>query len=372
MISPAIVDAPLEEISCAFQLPGHFQTGAPHGNGHINDTFVVSFDEAGAPVRYILQRINRRIFKDVPALMENIGRVTAHVGRRVAADGDAARRSLTLVPTRAGQAYHREAGGDCWRCYHFIERAETHDIIRHAAQAREAARAFGEFQQFLVDLPGGRLHETIPGWHDTRRPFEALRRAVAADPHARASAAADAIGFALEQEPIVDVLLDLQTRGDIPERITHNDTKLNNVMLDHATGAGVCVIDLDTVMPGLALHDFGDMVRTGTNSAAEDEADLTKVESRLDIFAALVEGYVAATRGFLTDAERRLLVFSGRLITYEIGIRFLTDHLEGDVYFKTRRPGHNLDRARNQFALLRSLSSQALAMEAIVKNCLTP
>lgn len=374
MISPAIADDALAEVSGAFQLPGCFLSGAPYGNGHINDTFVVRFDQAGTPVRYILQRINRRIFKDVPALMQNIQRVTAHVGHRVAAAGgdDVARRSLTLVPTRAGPAFHRDAAGCCWRCYLFVEGAETHDIIGHPAQAREAARAFGEFQQFLVDLPGGRLHETIPFFHHTRHRFDTLRRALAADPHGRAAGAGDTIAFALEQEPMVDVLLDLQSQGEIPERITHNDTKLNNVMLDHATGAGLCVIDLDTVMPGLALHDFGDMVRTGTNSAAEDETDLTKIECRLPIFEALVEGYLFATRGFLTDAERRHLVFSGRLITYEIGIRFLTDHLEGDVYFKTRRPGHNLDRARNQFTLLRSMAARARRMEAMVERCLVP
>ncbi|MBI2496556.1 MAG: phosphotransferase, partial [Opitutae bacterium] len=196
--------------------------------------------------------------------------------------------------------------------------------------------------------------------------------AVAADPRHRAAEAQAEIAFARAREPMVDVLLGLQARGEIPERITHNDTKLNNVMIDDTTHTGVCVIDLDTVMPGLALYDFGDMVRSATNSAPEDERDLARVQARLPIFEALVEGYLAEARSFLTKTELDHLVFSGRLITFEIGLRFLTDFLEGDVYFKTHRPGHNLDRARSQFALVRSLEARQAEMETIVKRHLSP
>lgn len=372
MNPPAVTESDLAAVARAFQLLGHFQSGAPYGSGHINDTFAVTIDQAGTGVRYILQRINQRVFKDVPALMRNIQRVTAWVGRRAAetTNNDVARRSLTLVPAPAGQAFHRDASGGLWRCYLFIEGARAHDIIESPAQAREAARAFGVFQQCLVDLPGERLHETIPFFHHTRRRFDVLRRAIVTDSRRRAAGVQDLIAFALERESTVDTLVDLQARGTIPERITHNDTKLNNVMLDDVTGAGICVIDLDTVMPGLALHDFGDMVRTATNSAAEDETDLAKVEARLDIFEALAEGYLSTAGGFLNDTERKQLVFSGRLMTFENGIRFLTDYLEGDAYFKIKHPGHNLDRARNQFALLRSMESRAGAMEAMVENCL--
>ncbi|MDI1343607.1 MAG: aminoglycoside phosphotransferase family protein, partial [Pseudolabrys sp.] len=293
-----------------------------------------------------------------------------HVGARVAAANapEAARRALTLLPAHSGRSYHRDKEGGWWRCYLFVEKARTYDVIEHPVQAKEAARAFGEFQHLLMDLPGPRLHETIPHFHHTRQRFNRLREVIDANPQGRCQAAAADIAFALEREPMVDRLLDLQARGVIPERITHNDTKLNNVMLDDATGAGLCVIDLDTVMPGLALYDFGDMVRTATNSAAEDEADLSRIEARLPIFEALVEGYLSATGSFLTEPECAQLVFAGRLITYEIGLRFLTDHLEGDIYFKTRRPGHNLDRARNQFALLKRLEYHAVAMEAMVEH----
>lgn len=360
----------LRSVVSGFPLLGRFRGGSPYGSGHINDTFAVVFDQAGTPVRYVLQRINHRIFKDIPALMENIARVTEHATRKVnqRPGDDAARGALTLVSARDGRPYFRDAEGGWWRCYLFIEGARTHDIIESPQHAREAARAFGEFQQMLVDLPGERLHETIPAFHHTRRRFETLQEAIRADSHQRVAQVADEIEFVRAREGMVDRLLDLQASGEIPERITHNDTKLNNVMIDDASHAGICVIDLDTVMPGLALYDFGDMVRSATNSAAEDEKNVGLIKSRLTIFEALVQGYLSAARPFLNGAEIAHLAFSGRLITLEIGMRFLTDFLQGDSYFKTRRPGQNLDRARNQFALLRSMEAQQAEMEAIVEK----
>jgi hypothetical protein len=358
----------LAAVAAAFPLLGQFRQGSAYGTGHINDTFLVEFDQAGTAVRYMFQRINDLVFRNVPALMENVQRVTAHVTRRAAeaAGANASRRALTLVSARDGLPYHRDRAGGWWRCYLFVERARTHDVVKTPAQASAAACAFGEFQKMLVDLPGPRLHETIPFFHHTRRRFDALRRAIEADAQNRAAPARDAIAFALGQEPLVDVLLELQARGEIPERVTHNDTKLNNVMLDEATHQAVCVIDLDTVMPGIVMNDFGDMVRSATNAAAEDERDLARVEARLPIFDGLVEGYLSAAHSFLNEAEVAHLVFAGNVITFEIGIRFLTDFLEGDVYFKTKRPGHNLDRAQNQFALMRSLEAQRVKMESIV------
>lgn len=361
-------NASLAAVARAFPLLGRFCGAVTYGSGHINDTFAATFDQAGTPVRYIFQRINERVFRNIPALMENIRRVTAHAAEKtLAADrADAARRALTLVPTREGGAFHRDERGGCWRCYLFIEKARTYDVTERLQQAYQAARAFGEFQQLLADLPGPRLHETIPGFHHTRRRFEAARRAIGADAFNRAAEARAEITFALHRESLVDVLLDLHAAGEIPERITHNDTKLNNVMLDDLTHEGICVIDLDTVMPGLALYDFGDMVRSAGNSAAEDERDLPRVTLRLEIFEALAAGYLAAAGPVLNDAERAHLAFAGKLITFEIGLRFLTDFLEGDVYFKTRRPHHNLDRCRNQFALVRSIEAQEAEMEAVV------
>ncbi|MDF9826504.1 ElaB/YqjD/DUF883 family membrane-anchored ribosome-binding protein [Ereboglobus sp. PH5-10] len=356
----------LADVAGQFMLHGQFLGAQPYGSGHINDTFVARFDQSGAPVRYIFQKINQNIFKDVAALMDNIERVTSHASRRAKEKGtDASRRALTLVPTRDGRSHLNAAGGHAWRCYLFIENARTYDIVETPSHAREAARAFGTFQGLLNDLPGGRLRETIPDFHNTRKRFENFQRALADDAHNRAANARDEIDFALKSESMVDVLLNLQKSGAIPERITHNDTKINNVMLDDATHEGICVIDLDTVMPGLALYDFGDMVRSATNSGAEDERDLSKISMRMPFYEGLVSGYLSAAGSFLNEAERAHLAFSGKLITFEIGLRFLTDYLEGDVYFKTKRPGHNLDRCRTQFALARSIDSQQSAMETI-------
>lgn len=361
--------ADLGAIAAAFPLLGRFSDGAPYGSGHINDTFAITMDQAGRPVRYILQRINDRIFKDVPALMDNIQRVTQHAAFAVAADGSAdARGALQLVPAREGAPWHRDASGGWWRCYLFVENARTYDVVESPRHAFEAARAFGNFQRLLVDLPGARLHETIAGFHDTRARLENLKRAAAADRAGRAREVQAEIDFALAHEPIAGVLLDLQARGEVPERVTHNDTKFNNVLLDEETGEAMCVVDLDTVMPGLVLYDFGDMVRTTTSRTAEDEQFLDRVELELPMFESLVKGYLEAAGKFLTPAEKRLLVFSGKLITFTIGIRFLTDYLEGDQYFRIHREHHNLDRCRKQFRLIQSITEKQDEMEALVER----
>jgi Ser/Thr protein kinase RdoA (MazF antagonist) len=265
-----------------------------------------------------------------------------------------------------GAAYHRDESGNFWRAYLFIEGARTYDEVGSGTHARESARAFGEFQRLLLDLPAPRLHETIPDFHHTPRRFAALEQAVEADPCNRAIQAAADIQFAMDRKEMTGRLIGLLEAGRLPERVTHNDTKINNVMLDDATGRGVCVIDLDTVMPGLVLYDFGDEIRTTTATAAEDERDLLKVRFRLDMFEALVQGYFEAAHDFLTPAELDNLAFSGRLITFEIGIRFLADFLAGDVYFKTHRAGHNLDRARTQFEMVRQMEQKEDAMAKIV------
>lgn len=360
----------LEPVAAAFDVRGTLLESAPHGSGHINDTFVAVFSQAGARVRYIFQRINHRIFQDPVALMDNILRVTEASWERLRREGDVAdvsRRTLRVIPTRAGAPVHRDAGGGWWRCYPFIEGARTYDIVKDAGQAFEAARAFGRFQALASALEGPRLHETIPGFHDTRRRFDRLREAVEKDACGRLRDVGPEWDFYRRREDLVDVLLDLQRRGEARERVTHNDTKLNNVMIDDATGMGICVIDLDTVMPGLSLYDFGDMVRTATSPAAEDERDLSRVRMQMPMFEALTRGYLASAGEFLNEAERAHLVFGGKLITLEIGIRFLTDYLEGDVYFRTHRPGHNLDRTRTQIALVASIEAQEDAMRAVVR-----
>lgn len=347
-----------------FQIYGEFHSAEPYGSGHINDTYCVVFDQAGTCVRYIFQRINHLVFKNPVALMENIARVTLHLGVQSAGAGDASRRSLTLVHARDGRPFHQDADGNHWRVYLFIEQARTYDAVESPAQAFEAAKAFGLFQKMLANLPAPRLHDTIPDFHHTPKRFLALEKAIAADAFNRAVLAKPEIEFALRHKSITSILLEAR----LPERVTHNDTKFNNVMLDDETGQGICVIDLDTVMPGLALYDFGDMVRTTTSPVKEDERDLSKVTMQFPMFEGLVRGYLSSAGGFLTKDEKRLLAFSGKLITFEIGLRFLTDFLAGDTYFKVHRDGHNLDRCRTQFKLVESIASHEDAMNELVAS----
>ena len=353
-----------------FQIQGAYIESRPYGGGHINDTFVAAFSQAGTRVRYIFQRINERIFRNPLVLMENIKRVTEEAQRqlRIAGVPDASRRALTVLSAKDGHPYYRDYEGKYWRGYLFIEGARTYDIIKSERQAYEAAKAFGEFQRLLASLPGARLHETIPNFHNTRSRLERLKQAVAADAKGRLAEVKTEWDFIQRREDIVDRLLDLWTKGEIPERVTHNDTKLNNVMIDDATETGVCVVDLDTVMPGLALYDFGDMVRTATSPALEDEPDVSKVRMQMPMFEALVSGYLLSALSFLNEAEIDHLAFSGKLITLEIAIRFLTDYLEGDVYFKIKHPTHNLDRLRTQLALVKSIEDQEEAMKDFVRK----
>ncbi len=343
----------------------------PHGTGHINDTFKVTFGMAGASVHYLLQRINHNIFKNPPAMMDNILRVTNHLRKKLAKAGcpDVTRHSLCVVITKDGQRCFCDAHGNWWRMYLFVEGASTYDKVESVRQAYEAARAYAKFQTMLADLPAPRLNETIPNFHNTPMRLEALLEVIQRDPCNRAREVKADIEFVERRAAMCGRLVERQAKGELPERITHNDTKLNNVMLDEKTWEGVCVVDLDTVMPGLSLNDFGDIVRSATAAAAEDEQDLGKVRMRLDMFEALARGYLSEAT-FLNAAEREDLVFSGRLITLEIGMRFLTDYLQGDTYFKIKRPNHNLDRCRGQFKMIESMEEQADSMEQIVAECL--
>jgi len=356
---PAIGD-----VARRFVIDGDFERAMPYGSGHINDTYCAYFRSTGAPSRYILQRINSRIFLNPAALMENIERVTTHLAAQVAAKPDSHRRVLTLIPARDGCAWHLDAEGSFWRAYRFIERARSYDAVETAEQAFQAAYAFGRFQELLASLPAPRLHDTIPDFHHTPKRFRGLEEAIARDAVGRVAGAEAEIDFALKRKAVTTTLLD----ANLPERVTHNDTKFNNVLLDDATGEAICVIDLDTVMPGLAPYDFGDMVRTATSPAVEDEQDLSKVTMQFPMFEALVRGYLSSARGFLTREEKELLVSSGKLITFETGIRFLDDHLAGDTYFKVHREGQNLDRCRTQFKLVESIEAQEAVMEQLVRS----
>ncbi len=362
--------ADLRRISHQFEIYGEFICAEPFGNGHINDSYVATYDQGGARIRYLHQRVNHHVFKEPAALMENFWRVCEHIwhGLHTNHVPDRSRRCLTLLPTREGLYFLEEPSGDVWRTCVFIERAATYDVVESPNQAFQAAKTFGEFQRQVAGMNGGRLHETIPDFHNTPKRFAAFADAVARDPLNRAATVRDEIEFARRREPLASLLLDLHAAGEIPERITHNDTKLNNVLLDTETGEGLCVIDLDTVMPGIALYDFGDLVRSATSPGEEDERDLSKVYMQLEMFEALARGYLQGAGDALNAAEIEHLPFAGRLITYELGLRFLTDHLLGDQYFKIHRPGHNLDRTRAQFKLVESIEEQTDEATEIVER----
>ena len=352
-----------------FALDGDLMDVSPLAQGHINDTYIVVTRANDAVVRYVLQRINRSVFKDPPRMMDNIIRITEHIRDKVlTADPQLAARQLVVIATDDGQGYYRDDNGDYWRVCSFVENAATHDTVSSPELAFEAARMFGKFQGTLADLSGPPLHETIPDFHDTPRRMEVFREVLRTDKLGRASRAKREIDFVLENEDICSVVADLVGRGEITIRIAHNDAKVNNVMMDKHTGNGVCVIDLDTVMPGLSLYDFGDLVRTATCPAPEDECDLSKVSVDLRMFEALARGFASEMSSLLTPAERERLVFAGKLITFEQCVRFLTDYLAGDIYYKIHREAHNLDRARTQMRLVESIVKQEGAMSRIVKE----
>ena len=358
----------LKSISAAFAIDGEFLSAIPFGSGHINDTYQVVVENTTGPGKFIFQRINHNVFRNVAGLMDNFRRVTDHLRTKLAAlpGRDPDRETLSMVPTRTGAAFHVDADGGHWRAYVFVDDACTYNEVRSAEHAFQAAKTFAEFQNLLMDLPHPPLVETIPDFHHTPSRFAKLTAAIAADAVGRAAQAQPEIAFALARAEKTKIVVDLLASGGLPWRVTHNDTKINNVLINNADGRGLCVIDLDTVMPGSIIYDFGDQVRTTTGTAAEDEEDLGKVIFQIDMFEQLVKGYLSVGRAFLTPAEIGLLAFAGRLITFEIGIRFLTDYLEGDVYFKVHKPNHNLYRARTQFEMVRQMEAQADRMEAIV------
>jgi hypothetical protein len=344
----------LREVAEAFELPGRWLRSTPFGGGHINVTLLAEVETRGGVARFVQQRINRGVFREPERVMENFARVIAHQRRALEREGarDIERRVLRLVPARGGATHYVDSRGDTWRTVFEIPRAHSLDVPRGPADARAAAHAFGRFLAQLADLPPPRLHETIPRFHDPRLRFEQLLAAVREDAAHRLAGCRAEVELALAREPLVAKLEALRRSGGAREGVAHNDTKLNNVLLDDATGEGLCVIDLDTVMPGLALTDFGDLARSAATRAAEDERDLARVRVETELFAALAEGFVRGAGASLAPAERAALPFGALLMTFVIGIRFLADHLRGDTYFRVHREGHNLDRARSQLALV--------------------
>ena len=335
-----------------------------YGNGHINDTYLVATDPS-----YILQKINKNVFKKPEEVMENIKLVTEHLRRKIIAEGgDPRREPLNLIETVDGKPFYKSSDGEYYRMYVFIDGARSYDVVESPEQLYQAAKAFGRFQNMLADFPAEKLYEVIPRFHDTRKRYADFLAAVEADSVGRAAGAAREIQFVKDREDAVGVVVDDIASGILPVRVTHNDTKLNNVLLDEKTGEGVCVIDLDTVMPGSLLYDFGDALRSICNPAGEEETNLAKVVFDEDLCTAFCKGYMREAGAFLTDADREHLYDAIRLLPFELGLRFFQDYLNGNVYFKTSVPEQNLNRARVQFRLCESVEARERSIRGVLRR----
>ena len=335
----------------------------PYGNGHINDTYGL------IEPRYILQRINTDIFKHPHELMENIENVTSFLREKIKKNGgDPQRETLTVIKTVDGKNYYQYDENNVFRMYLFVENTKSIENSKTPEDLYEAGVGFGRFQRMLSDYPADTLHESIKDFHHTPKRVEALKLAIREDKAGRAASVEAEISFALEQAVWADQVVKGIEDGSIPLRVTHNDTKINNILFDQETGKAVCVIDLDTVMPGSMLYDFGDALRMGGSTGAEDETDLSKVWFDETAFEAFAKGYLSELKDDLTETELELLPFSVKLMTYECGIRFLTDYLNGDTYFKIHREHHNLERARNQFKLVADIAGKEERLSAMIKE----
>ena len=356
----------LKEIFECFCVEGSFLMGEPFGSGHIHDTFRVETAENDKD-DYILQRLNSKIFKNIPELQENIERVTVHLRRKLSAipGSDLKRECLRLVPSKEGKSWITDKQGRYWRMYIFILDHRSYNIVDTPGKAYEGGKAIGRFQAMLADLPGKPLHETIPFFHNIEKRLEAFQRVIKADPAGRVKNIGNEISSILQRADDMKIILRLGREGKIPLRITHNDTKFNNILLDRNDKA-LCVIDLDTVMPGYIHYDFGDAIRTAANTAAEDEKDLSKIHMDIGLFEAYSKGYLSETCNTLNDTEKEYLAFAPRLITYTIATRFLTDYIDGDNYFKVNHEHHNLERARAQLKLVGSMEEQYEEMKKII------
>jgi len=358
----------IKHIAENFNLNGKLIQSESFGSGHINDTYCLTCEKDICRTHYILQRINHQVFKNPPTMMENIRRITNHIRRKLQEQQSIfVCRQLVVIDTKDGADFFLDDRDNYWCVYNRVENAVTYDTIKSPELAYEVARMYGRFAAMLTDLPGPPLHETIPDFHTTPKRFKSFIEVLRQDPCGRAKDAKAEIDFVLENASICDVLLNHSSKAEIPVRITHNDAKINNVLLDDKTHEGVCVIDLDTVMSGLWLYDFGDIVRTATNPAEEDERNLSKVTVRMSIFEMLLKGFAEETHTFLTPIEKKNLVFGGKLITFEQMIRFLGDHLAGDIYYKIHREGHNLDRCRTQMKMVQSIIEQEETLNALAE-----
>jgi Ser/Thr protein kinase RdoA (MazF antagonist) len=358
----------LKDIFEHFAADGSYLNGEPYGSGHIHDTFRITTIEPDKD-DYILQRLNKKIFTNIPELQHNIERVTVHLRNKLGCipGSDIKRECLTLIPSKDGNTWFTDSEGNFWRMYIFISNHHSYNLVDSPDKAYEGGKAIGRFQAMLADMPGGPLFETIPWFHNIEKRLEAFSAKIKEDPAGRVSSVRYEIDQILNRADEMKIILRLGREGAIPLRITHNDTKFNNILLDENDKA-LCVIDLDTVMPGYVHYDFGDAIRTATNTASEDENDLSKVRMDIGLFKAYSEGYLSETVETLNEAEKEYLAFAPRLITYTIAVRFLTDFIDGDNYFKIHHKLHNLQRTMAQLRLVMSMEEQYEAMRSIIRK----
>ena len=356
----------IENIVAAFKVEGKVVDYVPFGNGHINDTKLVTMDNG---VQFVLQRINKNVFKRPDLLMENYVGVTKFIRNKIEnMGGDPLREVLNAIPTKEGLPYTIDEEGQYWRLLVYVTESMSYDKVERPEQFYDSAVSFGDFQYMLRDYPAETLHEAIKDFHNTPDRFRQLTEAIENDVKGRLVEVGAEVEFAKAREEFAWTLENAHKEGKLPLRVTHNDTKLNNILFDTNTGKALCVVDLDTIMPGYSVNDFGDSIRFGATTALEDETDLTKVNFDISLYELYVKGFIEGARGGLTGGELEMLPIGAIMMTCECGMRFLADYLNGDTYFRIHRPSHNLDRCRNQFKLVRDMEAHLDEMKAIVKK----
>ena len=356
----------IENIVAAFEVEGNVVDYVPFGNGHINETKLVTMDNG---VQFVLQRINKNVFKRPDLLMENYVGVTKFIRKKIeAAGGDPLREVLNAIPTKDGKPFTIDEEGQYWRLLVYVTESMSYDKVERPEQFYDSAVSFGDFQYMLRDYPAETLHETIVNFHNTPDRFRQLTEAIANDAKGRLAEVAAEVEFARAREEFAGTLERAHAEGKLPLRVTHNDTKLNNILFDSNTGKALCVVDLDTIMPGYSVNDFGDSIRFGATTALEDETDLSKVNFDISLYELYVKGFIEGAKGGLTEGELEMLPIGAIMMTFECGMRFLADYLNGDTYFRIHRPSHNLDRCRNQFKLVADMEAHLDEMKAIVKK----
>ena len=356
----------IENVVSAFDIEGKVSEYVPFGNGHINDTRLVTMDNG---VQYVLQRINKNVFKRPDLLMENYVGVTKFIRKKIEEmGGDPLREVLNAIYTKDGKPYTIDEDGQYWRLLVYVTDSIGYDKVERPEQFYDSALSFGDFQYMLRDYPADTLHETIVNFHNTPDRYRQLMEAIENNAAGRLAEVSAEVEFAKARREFAHTLENAHSEGKLPLRVTHNDTKLNNILFDINTGKTLCVVDLDTIMPGYSVNDFGDSIRFGATTALEDETDLTKVNFDISLYELYVKGFIEGAKGGLTEGELEMLPIGAIMMTFECGMRFLADYLNGDTYFRVHRPSHNLDRCRNQFKLVADMESQLDEMKAIVRK----